>query len=649
MQYVPALRRVPAVLRLVIAASVIVTVLAPASGQTCSLCNTNLVKNGNAEDPNQRAVASLEIVDPASKPAGWTVTGPMQAARYDAYDFADDYGPKDRGNMYFYGGPGGDAASATQTVDLTAMKDLIDASSLKFYLSGYLGKIAGIPDPKNASITATFTGTDDAAKPITLVVKANGTTNEQTNRPGYLTLRTITGFVPKGMRAVGITLDLASYEGTVNSLAADNISLVLTTERMDGVNLVVNGDAETSWDENTPVAGWNSNTEFAVGKYGDWYGWPRYQNTTDPIPDNAGKYLFYCPTTYSTPMAFQIVDLTGKKDLIDAGSLKYDFSGWLGGYQSDPDTAKLTLTFFAEPAADGSKPVLGTVDLGPVTAADRQNQTGLWLCSAKGTVPVGTRSLQVTLTFNRLRTDPENISSFADSISLVLTIPATVSGVFNAASSQSGAVSPGEYVSIYGSSLGPATGLLSDTMLKGLNGVKVTFSGIEAFLTYVSAIQVNALVPYGVSGNADVVVSYGGMNSAKFGLSVTDSAPGIFTQQYGGGPAWVVNQDQTWNSDQNAASRGSTVAFFATGQGLVDPAGTDGETIASPNFPKPKLPVKVLFGSVQADDPVFDALIYTGVLQVNVRIPDNAPTGKISLQLKIGNATSRQDVTVVVK
>jgi uncharacterized protein (TIGR03437 family) len=34
---------------------------------------------------------------------------------------------------------------------------------------------------------------------------------------------------------------------------------------------------------------------------------------------------------------------------------------------------------------------------------------------------------------------------------------------------------------------------------KGLGETRVTFKGIEAFLTFTSATQVNALVPYGVN------------------------------------------------------------------------------------------------------------------------------------------------------
>lgn len=229
-------------------------------------------------------------------------------------------------------------------------------------------------------------------------------------------------------------------------------------------------------------------------------------------------------------------------------------------------------------------------------------------------------------------------------------LPAPVIGaVANAAASQSGPVAPGEFVSIYGAGLGSAQSLIGPEMRKGLGGVKVTFSGIEAYLTFVSSGQVNALVPYAVSGSASVVLEYAGSNSSAFSLQVAPAAPGIFTTQYGAGQAVVINQDLTFNSDRNAAARRTYVTFFVTGQGQVSPAGKDGDVIVPPNFPAPVLPVKVSFGGVETD-PAFAGLIFTGVMQVNVRIPDNAPVGSaVPLTVRLGNTTSRQGVTIAVK
>jgi uncharacterized protein (TIGR03437 family) len=47
---------------------------------------------------------------------------------------------------------------------------------------------------------------------------------------------------------------------------------------------------------------------------------------------------------------------------------------------------------------------------------------------------------------------------------------------------------------------------------------------------------------------------------------------------------------------------------------------------------------------------VFDGLIYTGEIQINVLIPANAPTGSaVPLVVTIGGASSRADTTVAIQ
>jgi uncharacterized protein (TIGR03437 family) len=237
------------------------------------------------------------------------------------------------------------------------------------------------------------------------------------------------------------------------------------------------------------------------------------------------------------------------------------------------------------------------------------------------------------------------MNAFADDLVFQLD-SIQITGVTNAASSQTGAVAPGEFVSIYGNSLGPATYQVAVGSQKGLGGTRVTFNGIEAFLTFTSATQVNAIVPYGVNGKADVVVTYNGKTSDPFPLALTDASPGIFTRAYGAGQAWAVNNDGTFNTSANPVARGGWISFWATGQGLVTPTGVDGELISG--FKNIVAPVKVTIGGQDAQ--VLGAvLIYTGEIQVNAVIPSGSATGDVPLILTIGTATGRKDVTVAVR
>jgi uncharacterized protein (TIGR03437 family) len=335
------------------------------------------------------------------------------------------------------------------------------------------------------------------------------------------------------------------------------------------------------------------------------------------------------------------VDFTTASKLVDAAKVSYTLSGWFGGDTGFPDNADMTVTFFN--AAGGA---IGTATrIGPVTNADRNGQRGLWQRSTTSAVPTGARSARVDLYFHKLGPVTENLTAYADSLAFQLD-SIQVTGVTNAASSQSGPVATGEFVSIYGNSLGPATYQIATGSEKGLGGTRVTFNGIEAFLTFTSATQVNALVPYGITGKADAVVSYNGKTSDAFPLALTDASPGIFTRAYGGGQAWAVNNDGTFNTSANPVARGGWVSFWATGQGQVTPAGVDGELISG--YKNLVLPVKVTIGGQDAQ--ILGAvLIYTGEIQVNAMVPNGSPTGDVPLVLTIGTTSSRKDVTIAVK
>ena len=613
--------------------------LAAALQAQSPLLNRNLVVNPGAED----GPGAYTPANPQNIPPGWTVTGGLAVARYGGsyFLFPSNFGPPDRGANYFYGGLNTGHSTATQTVDLSGAASDIDSGLVRFYLTGYLGFFGYSTESIDTiSLKAEFL---DAAGAVLLTATAPGPKLADIGILQGLMPRAATGFLLSNTRQARITIDLGN--GGDYYFGADNVSLVLTNETPLGANLLVNGDGETLFPgvdpaDAKPVPGWNANTSLTARQYGS----KDLPALTDPIPANPGQYLLLCPTDQSTAAAYQTVDITAVKNLVDKNRVSYQFAGWLGGPGSAPDNATATLTLYDGAATPNS---LGSINVGPVTQQDLGGKIGLQQRAATGMVPAGTRQIWTTLTFHRLRTDGLPGMGTADNFSLTLNAM-NVLTVMNAAASQSGPVAPGEFVSVYGSSLGPATAVSSANMVKGLGNVKVTFNGIEAFLTYASATQINALVPYGVGSKADVVVEYGGQKTDPFPLQTAAASPGIFTLDFGPGQAWVVNQDNSFNSAGNPAPRGTIIAFWATGQGAV-PGGVDGQPILSPNFPKPVLPVTVGIGGVKVD-PAFAGLVYTGVMQVNVKVPDNTPVGNaVELLLSVGTATSRTGVVVAVK
>ncbi|MCC6536944.1 MAG: hypothetical protein IT162_05305 [Bryobacterales bacterium] len=267
-----------------------------------------------------------------------------------------------------------------------------------------------------------------------------------------------------------------------------------------------------------------------------------------------------------------------------------------------------------------------------------------------GTVTVVNRSantrtpVPVTMTLTAAPTNPGGVLTSA--------------GILSAASFQGGGVSPGLIVTIFGQRIGPDT-LVSASVGSDLKfptqvaETRVLFDGVPAPLIYVSATQVSAIVPYAVAtrSTSDVVIEYRGNRSNAASVPVVAAKPGLFTANASGsGPGAIQNQDFSVNTPSNPAARGSIVVLYATGEGATDPAGVDGQ-VAATVFPKPRQSVAVRIGGVMAEVLYAGAApsLVAGVLQVNVKVPDNVPDGNVPIQVLVGNAESPAGVTVAVQ
>ncbi len=236
----------------------------------------------------------------------------------------------------------------------------------------------------------------------------------------------------------------------------------------------------------------------------------------------------------------------------------------------------------------------------------------------------------------------------------------TPDGIVSGASFARGPVAPGQLITIFGSGIGPAS--LTTLRLNEFGQVasmlaetQLLFNGIPAPLIYVQQGQLSALVPYSVAGipNTQVQVEYLGARTNTVSVEVVPSAPGLFTLDSSGkGPGAIQNQDLTVNSPANPAEKGSVVILYGTGEGETDPQVADGTLASAALLPRPRLPVSVTIGGVPA------AVLYAGsaagqvvgVLQVNVRVPEGAPSGNaVPLVLTVGNAGSAAGVTMAVR
>src|SRR5712691_6106613 len=179
-------------------------------------------------------------------------------------------------------------------------------------------------------------------------------------------------------------------------------------------NLIANGDAEAGVGSSdgsvVPVPGWTVSGNFTAVQYGAPSGFP---SLTDPGPSNRGANFFAGGPNNASSSASQLISIASAAPQIDAGAVTFALAGFLGGFQDQGDNAVLSVTF------ENGDLVLGTAQLGPVTAADRGNATGLLARSTSGAVPVGTRQLLVTLQMTRAPIFFYN-DGYADNLSLTL-------------------------------------------------------------------------------------------------------------------------------------------------------------------------------------------------------------------------------------
>ena len=250
-----------------------------------------------------------------------------------------------------------------------------------------------------------------------------------------------------------------------------------------------------------------------------------------------------------------------------------------------------------------------------------------------------------------------------------------------------GTVSAGEIVSIFGSAFGPTEpfGIQIDSTGKvatEIGGLQVLFGNVAAPLIYVSATQINCVVPYEIYPGTNGLVSpvqikYLGQTltllqpgkSGAQSIKLTEAVyiPGIFTATgTGTGQAAALNSDNTPNTASNPAPAGSIISVYMTGEGQTSPPGVTGSVTCSngctttSQIPKPLSPVAALVGGQPATVTFYGEApgLVSGVMQVNVLIPPNTPPGTTSLAITLHAATgyaplpltdTQPGVTIAVK
>jgi uncharacterized protein (TIGR03437 family) len=234
-------------------------------------------------------------------------------------------------------------------------------------------------------------------------------------------------------------------------------------------------------------------------------------------------------------------------------------------------------------------------------------------------------------------------------------------GVLNAASyDKTAPIAAGSLVAIFGTNLASTLTVAGSIPLSvSLGDVRsVTFNGTAAPILFVDKGQINVQVPWQTTGGtASVVVNRAGTASAPASVQVAPSSPGIFSVNFGTGPAIAINSDGTLAAapgsiqglTTHAAKAGDVLEVLATGLGAVDQPVTSGAppTQLTNTLSKPT----VLIGNVAAQVP-FSGLSpqFPGVYQLNVVVPTGVAAGNsVPIQLQMGGITTSNQVTIAIQ
>jgi uncharacterized protein (TIGR03437 family) len=232
-------------------------------------------------------------------------------------------------------------------------------------------------------------------------------------------------------------------------------------------------------------------------------------------------------------------------------------------------------------------------------------------------------------------------------------VPPTISSVVNAANGKQ-PVAPGGLVSIYGSQMSPVNMATSQIPLPtALGDSCLSINGTPVPLLFVSSQQINAQLPFNVSGNATLSIHTPGGISDNYLFTVQPAAPSVFQSGAAGPETGLATIVRASNSQLVTATNpihpGDTLIIFLTGMGQTTPTVPSGmPSPASPLAVANIAPTVTLGGASLGVS--YAGLVpgEVGVYQINATVPTGVPQGlSIPLNISQGGANTTLNVRVV--
>ena len=231
--------------------------------------------------------------------------------------------------------------------------------------------------------------------------------------------------------------------------------------------------------------------------------------------------------------------------------------------------------------------------------------------------------------------------------------PPAITSVVNAANGTQ-PVAPGGLVSVFGSQMSPVSMATSQIPLPtALGDSCLSVNGTPVPLLFVSGQQINAQLPFNVSGSSTLSIHSPAGISNNFLFTVQNTAPGVFLSGSAGpvnGIATIVRADNNQLiTPTNPIHPKDTVVIYLAGMGATFPAVTAG-------LPAPSSPLAVAAATPSVTlggmglDVSYAGLVpgEVGVYQINATVPAGVPTGlEIPLTISQGGPSNTTNVRVV--
>lgn len=211
----------------------------------------------------------------------------------------------------------------------------------------------------------------------------------------------------------------------------------------------------------------------------------------------------------------------------------------------------------------------------------------------------------------------------------------------------------GTPIALFGENLSFGTATAGAELPYLLAGTEVYLLGgsnqnvVRAPLYYASPTQVNILLPYEADlGFTSIYLRRGLDEVTSTPVAVQRTAPVLPTFE---DHVLALNLDGSLNSSEHPVSPGSVVSVYMIGGGLMSPPVVNNMPASSSPLSRTVFPVEATIGGKPAQV-MFSGLApgYVGLMQLNLKVPEDLPDGDQMLKVSVDHVPST-DVPLAIR